>query len=59
MPRMVDYRGEAINRVAAKNRIPMAEIAVKTRRTFGFANVVVALPIMLMRKLYHEVEIIA
>lgn len=59
MPRALYHRGEVINNVAAKNRIPTAEIAVKARRTFGLANVVVALPIMLIRNVYHEAETIA
>jgi hypothetical protein len=36
--------------------MPTAEKAVNARRTLGFANVVVALPIMLTKKEYHEAE---
>ena len=57
MPRPSNYRGEASNSVAARKRIPTAEKAVNARRTLGLDNVVVALPIMLIKKEYHKADV--
>lgn len=57
--RLKIYRGEVRSSVAARKRIPTAEKAVNARRTLGLAKVIVALPIMLIKKEYHEADVMA
>jgi len=53
------YRGDVSNNVAARKRIPNADKPVSMRLTRGFAKVVVARPIMLIRNEYHDAEVSA
>jgi hypothetical protein len=54
---LANYRGEVSNKVAARNKIPNAENAVKPLLTFGLAKTVVALPIIDIKNEYHDADV--